>query len=118
MVERLSRILNDSGLPPALLEIEITEASLASAIASESRVIDNIKSLGVSISIDDFGSGMSSLSYLKQFPVDVLKLDPGLISNLPRDQEDAVIGGEPERDRPSDERRPRGQRLAPRRHMR
>ena len=87
----LKNALQQHGLPPNALEIEITEASLASAIASESRVIDDIKSLGVSISIDDFGAGMSSLSYLKQFPVDVLKLDPGLISNLPRDQEDAAI---------------------------
>ena len=87
----LKNTLNQYGLPANALEVEITEASLANAIASESRVIDEIKSLGVSISIDDFGAGMSSLSYLKQFPVDVLKLDPGLISNLPRDQEDAAI---------------------------
>ena len=90
-VDNLKKILNQHRLPATALEIEITEASLASAIASESRVIDELKSLGVSVSIDDFGAGMSSLSYLKQFPVDVLKLDPGLISNLPRDQEDAAI---------------------------
>ncbi len=90
-VDSLKKTLNQHGLPATALEIEITEASLVSAITSESRVIDELKSLGVSVSIDDFGAGMSSLSYLKQFPVDVLKLDPGLISNLPRDQEDAAI---------------------------
>ena len=90
-VDSLKKTLAHYGLPPSALEIEITEAALVSAITSESRVIDELKSLGVSVSIDDFGAGMSSLSYLKQFPVDVLKLDPGLISNLPRDQEDAAI---------------------------
>ena len=90
-VDSLKETLAQYGLPPSALEIEITEAALVSAITSESRVIDELKSLGVSVSIDDFGAGMSSLSYLKQFPVDVLKLDPGLITNLPRDQEDAAI---------------------------
>lgn len=90
-IDSLKNTLHQYGLPATALEIEITEASLVSAITSESRVVDELKSLGVSVSIDDFGAGMSSLSYLKQFPVDVLKLDPGLISNLPRDQEDAAI---------------------------
>jgi EAL domain-containing protein (putative c-di-GMP-specific phosphodiesterase class I) len=90
-VDSLKKTLAQYDLPPSALEIEITEAALVSAITSESRVVDELKSLGVSVSIDDFGAGMSSLSYLKQFPVDVLKLDPGLISNLPRDQEDAAI---------------------------
>lgn len=90
-IDSLKNTLHQHGLPATALEIEITEASLVSAITSESRVVDELKSLGVSVSIDDFGAGMSSLSYLKQFPVDVLKLDPGLISNLPRDQEDAAI---------------------------
>lgn len=54
-------------------------------------VLDHLKSIGVSISIDDFGTGISTLSFLKDFPVDVLKLDPALIRNLPRDREDAAI---------------------------
>ncbi len=90
-IDSVKNTLHQHNLPATALEIEITEASLVSAITSESRVVDELKSLGVSVSIDDFGAGMSSLSYLKQFPVDVLKLDPGLISNLPRDQEDAAI---------------------------
>ena len=90
-VPELKKTLERYALPPAALEIEITEASLVSAIQSESRVVDQLESLGVSISIDDFGAGMSSLSFLKQFPVDALKLDPALIRNLPRDHEDAAI---------------------------
>ena len=90
-VPDLKKTLERYALPPTALEIEITEASLVSAIQSESRVVDQLESLGVSISIDDFGAGMSSLSFLKQFPVDALKLDPALIRNLPRDHEDAAI---------------------------
>lgn len=90
-IPELKKTLEHYALPPAALEIEITEASLVSAIQSESRVVDQLESLGVSISIDDFGAGMSSLSFLKQFPVDSLKLDPALIRNLPRDHEDAAI---------------------------
>lgn len=90
-VTELRQALERYALPPELLTIEITEASLVRAIQSESRVVDQLKSLGVSISIDDFGAGISSLSFLKQFPVDVLKLDPALIRNLPRDHEDAAI---------------------------
>jgi EAL domain-containing protein (putative c-di-GMP-specific phosphodiesterase class I) len=90
-VSGLQQTLARYGLPADALEIEITEATLVSAIESQTHVIDALKALGVSISIDDFGAGMSSLSFLKQLPVDVLKLDPALIRNLPRDQEDAAI---------------------------
>ncbi len=90
-VSGLQQTLARYGLPADALEIEITEATLVSVIESQTHVIDALKALGVSISIDDFGAGMSSLSFLKQLPVDVLKLDPALIRNLPRDQEDAAI---------------------------
>lgn len=90
-VAELKQTLERYALPPAALEIEINETSLVSALRAESRVVEQLKSLGVSISIDDFGAGMSSLSFLKQFPVDILKLDPALIRNLPRDHEDAAI---------------------------
>ena len=78
-------------MPPSQLELEITEAALVNASESESEVMDALKTLGVMISVDDFGTGVSTLSYLKQFPVDTLKLDPALIRNLPRDREDGAI---------------------------
>ncbi len=78
-------------VPPSQLELEITEAALVNASESESEVMDALKTLGVMISVDDFGTGVSTLSYLKQFPVDTLKLDPALIRNLPRDREDGAI---------------------------
>lgn len=83
--------LEDAALPPRLLEIEVKESALVMAREGQSMVLDHLKSIGVSISIDDFGTGISTLSFLKDFPVDVLKLDPALIRNLPRDREDAAI---------------------------
>lgn len=90
-VDMLHDILTRHGVPPAQLDLEITEAALVSASESESEVMDALKALGVMISVDDFGAGVSTLSYLKQFPIDILKLDPALIRNLPHDREDCAI---------------------------
>lgn len=78
-------------VPASLLELELTEGALATASSAGSDVMDALKALGVSLSIDDFGTGMSTLSYLKQYPVDMLKVDATLVRNLPRDHEDAAI---------------------------
>lgn len=90
-IDDLRQALTRYALPTSALMIEITEASLVSVRAAHSPVIKTLKSLGVAISIDDFGAGMSSLSFLKQFPVDILKIDPALIRQLPRDHEDVAI---------------------------
>ncbi len=90
-VDSLRDTLQRHQVPASLLELEVTEGALVSASASQSEVMDALKALGVSISVDDFGTGISTLSYLKQFPVDILKLDPTLIRNLPRDHEDGAI---------------------------
>lgn len=90
-VESLCDLLARHQLPPQWLELEVTEGALVSASQCDSEVMDALKAIGVGISIDDFGTGMSTLSYLKQFPVDTLKLDPALIRNLPRDMEDGAI---------------------------
>ncbi len=87
----LRSALEDAALPPHMLEIELNENALVMAREGQSSMLDQLKSLGVSISIDDFGTGVSTLSFLKDFPVDVLKLDPALIRNLPRDHEDSAI---------------------------
>ncbi len=87
----LRSALEDAALPASVLEIEVNEHALVMARDGQSSVLDQLKSLGVSISIDDFGTGVSTLSFLKDFPVDVLKLDPALIRHLPRDHEDSAI---------------------------
>lgn len=91
IVDTIRQALADAHLDPRHLEIEVTESALVAASEGNSQIMHAIKALGVSISVDDFGTGVSTLSYLKDFPVDVLKLDATLIRNLPRDQEDVAI---------------------------
>jgi EAL domain-containing protein (putative c-di-GMP-specific phosphodiesterase class I) len=78
-------------LPAALLELDLTEGGLVAASSAGSDVMESLKTIGVSLSIDDFGTGISTLSYLKHYPVDMLKVDASLVRNLPRDREDAAI---------------------------
>jgi diguanylate cyclase (GGDEF)-like protein len=79
------------GIPPASLEVEITEAIYMDNAESTVERLRQIKELGVSISIDDFGTGYSSLSYLKRFPIDTLKIDYCFIHPLPADAGSATI---------------------------
>ncbi len=90
-VRLLRDLLSGYRIPPQLLELEFTESTLVKVSTGDSEVMEALKTLGVSIGIDDFGTGMSTLSCLKQFPVDTLKLDPALIRDLPRDAEDGAI---------------------------
>ena len=89
--DMLASLLLQHELSPRRIDIEITEGALVLARERGSDVMDRLKAMGVSISIDDFGTGISTLSYLKDYPVDMLKLDPALIRNLPRDNEDKAI---------------------------
>jgi diguanylate cyclase (GGDEF)-like protein len=83
--------LEETGLDPALLEIEITEGALMDDMETTIQQLRDIKELGVALAIDDFGTGYSSLSYLNQFPLDVLKIDRSFVSCLPGDTETAAI---------------------------
>ncbi len=78
----VAQALQASGLPPASLEIEITEGTIIEDFPRAHATLSELRSMGVSIAIDDFGTGYSALSYLQQFPVDVLKIDRSFISNL------------------------------------
>jgi EAL domain-containing protein (putative c-di-GMP-specific phosphodiesterase class I) len=73
------------------LELELTESMFVEDTEHAISVMHDLKSLGVSLSIDDFGSGYSSLSYLKQFPVDYLKIDRTFIRDLTSNPKDASI---------------------------
>lgn len=81
-IERLKSILDSTKVDPINLEIEITEMSMMNYNEDSLNKISSIKELGITISIDDFGSGYSSLGYLKQFPVDSLKIDRSFIVNM------------------------------------
>ena len=83
--------LEASGLDPSLLCLEITESALLKDAAPSARALHGLKALGVRIGVDDFGTGFSSLTYLKRFPVDVLKIDRSFVKGLGRDREDRAI---------------------------
>lgn len=87
----LRSALEDADMEAHRLEIEFNENALVQTREDGSSVLDQLKTQGVTISVDDFGTGISTLSLLKEFPVDVLKLDPALIRDLPRDHEDSAI---------------------------
>ncbi|MCI0605058.1 EAL domain-containing protein [bacterium] len=91
LTERIASILQETGLMPQLLEIEITETVLMQSTPETMRRIGDLKSLGIHISIDDFGTGFSSLSYLKQLPIDSLKIDQSFVRDIPADSNDSAI---------------------------
>lgn len=85
MPKVVADILQRTRLPPALLTLEITETAVIADPHIARRVLDEIVALGVSLSVDDFGTGHSSLSYLTQFPIDYIKLDRLFISRIGKD---------------------------------
>jgi diguanylate cyclase (GGDEF)-like protein/PAS domain S-box-containing protein len=87
----ISQILYETGLPPYALELELTESTIMQEPSKATIILNNLKALGITISIDDFGTGFSSLSYLKQFPIDILKIDKSFIMNLEWDEANASI---------------------------
>ncbi len=89
--ERIASILKETGLPPACLELELTESILMREVNEAMQILDSLKNLGLSIAVDDFGTGYSSLNYLKQFPIDVLKIDRTFVDGLPEGEQDAQI---------------------------
>jgi diguanylate cyclase (GGDEF)-like protein len=91
LAQRVRSALERSGLPPACLEIEITESTVMRDTGEAASVLRSLKALGVALSIDDFGTGYSSLSYLKRFPIDVLKIDRSFVSDVTADPNDAAI---------------------------
>ena len=83
--------LAESGLPPALLELELTESILIRDTDKVLETVQRLKSHGLMLSIDDFGTGYSSLAYLKRFNVDKLKIDRSFVCDMVRNPNDAII---------------------------
>lgn len=83
--------LEDTGLPPSALTLEVTESTLLESSEATARVLRTLRSLGVSVSIDDFGTGYSSLSYLHQFPADTLKIDRSFVMAMTNDARHEAI---------------------------
>lgn len=83
--------LENSGLAPSELELEITESVLMDERSSVAAALNELHELGVSIAIDDFGTGYSSLSYLKRYPINTLKIDQSFVRDVPGDTGDAAV---------------------------
>ncbi len=83
VVERVARILEETGLPGRLLGLEVTESVLMANLDSAAEKLRRLKDLGVRIAIDDFGTGYSSMSLLHRFPIDTLKLDRSFVARIP-----------------------------------
>ena len=85
-VDLVADVLRDVGLPPGALELEITESVLMLDVEQSLHRLAELRELGVSVAVDDFGTGYSSLAYLRDLPVDVLKIDRSFTSRLPGDR--------------------------------
>ncbi|MBQ0960347.1 EAL domain-containing protein [Ideonella sp. 4Y11] len=90
-VPTLQRLLAETGVPPSLLELELTEASLLEAQGPALDGLRAARALGVRVALDDFGTGYSSLAYLRSLPVDVLKIDRSFVQRLPEDRPSEAI---------------------------
>ncbi len=91
LVSMVSRVLEETGLDPSLLELEITEGMIMNDVESAILTLQEFNRMGVHLAIDDFGTGYSSLGYLKRLPVSRLKIDQSFVRDLPEDLNDAAI---------------------------
>jgi diguanylate cyclase (GGDEF)-like protein/PAS domain S-box-containing protein len=91
LVDDVRDALAASGIDPALLILEVTESTLMRDSAATVARLNNLKRLGVKVAIDDFGTGYSSLAYLRQFPVDVLKIDRSFVADMSRSPDAAAL---------------------------
>jgi diguanylate cyclase (GGDEF)-like protein len=80
-----------SGMPPELLQLEVTESMVMQNVPRAIKLLDAIQSRGIRLAIDDFGTGYSSMSLMKQFPIDTIKIDRSFVRDLPDDSEDKAI---------------------------
>ena len=91
IVEDVSHALAETGLDPQLLILEITETALMNNVQASLARLRRLKALGIRIAIDDFGTGYSSMAYLRQFPVDVLKIDQSFVASMVESPESAAL---------------------------
>ncbi|GGG19593.1 putative bifunctional diguanylate cyclase/phosphodiesterase [Paenibacillus abyssi] len=89
--DNVKQIIEQSELVPDFLELEITESSIMHDMDKTVAILERLSAIGISISIDDFGIGYSSLNYLKHFPIQCLKIDRSFVKNIHNDQSDLAI---------------------------
>ncbi|MBD1910500.1 MULTISPECIES: EAL domain-containing protein [unclassified Leptolyngbya] len=91
LTHEIQSILEETGLPPSCLKLEITEGTIMDTGQGVINVLNQLRSLGIQLSIDDFGTGYSSLSYLSRFPINTLKIDRSFVSKMDLGQDSAEI---------------------------
>jgi EAL domain-containing protein (putative c-di-GMP-specific phosphodiesterase class I) len=91
LVAQIRQILQETGLNPKNLKLEITESAIMDNADLAARMLKELQSLGVQLSLDDFGTGYSSLAYLHRLPIDTLKIDRSFINRLDTDSEQLEI---------------------------
>ena len=91
IVGSIVRVLNETGLPPDRLCLEITESVLLADTQAAGEALKGLKDIGITIAMDDFGTGFSSLSYLRRFPVDIVKIDREFIRNISTNAPDEAL---------------------------
>lgn len=89
--EKVERSLRLTGMEPAALTLELTESSMMADPVTSQRAMNNLKDIGVNLSIDDYGTGFSSLSRLKDLPFNELKIDRSFVKEMTRDKGDEAI---------------------------
>ncbi len=91
IVEVVTSALDDSGLDPTLLTLEITESTLIDDAVAAAALLTSLRDLGVKLALDDFGTGYSSLTYLRSFPISVIKVDKSFVQTIGTDRENTAI---------------------------
>ena len=91
IVDDIHGALSSNGFDPSMLVLELTETALMSDVTATATRLGLMKALGVRLAVDDFGTGYSSLAYLRQFPIDVLKIDQSFVSGIADTKEAAAL---------------------------
>ena len=91
LIKIIQSALNDANVPPEKLTLEVTESVIMQEPEQASQLLGELRAMGIKVAIDDFGSGYSSLAYLKLLPLDTLKIDRAFIAPLPADQDSVAI---------------------------
>ncbi len=91
IADQVAGVLAETGLPPGLLEIELTESVIMESIEHSLSTLNRIHAMGVRIALDDFGTGYSSLSYLQRLPIDVLKIDRSFVTDIHDSKDESAI---------------------------
>ncbi len=91
IINTVTKVIEETGIPPECLELEITETVIMEHAEEMISIFRKLKEMNVHLAIDDFGTGYSSLAYLKRFPVDILKIDRSFVQDIPTVREDIAI---------------------------